>query len=289
MKPIVLDVVIPSLNEDGGTVAILESLLNQKDVEIKNIILPITLKFENPKNDLHEIIKNYAKVKYFDVKPEEFSHSLTREKAIREYCESNLIVLMSNDAKPMDEHAVYNLAKDVENKKCAYASGRQISVKNSLDKYFRERNYSTESYFVTKEDIERMQIMAFHSSDVFSCLDREIFIKINGYQGLNLITNEDMYYSYCLLQNGYSTKYAADAVVEHTHSNTLKEIYDRYYSIGEFYKQVKVFDGYKTESSGFSVAFSVLGKAFKHFDIKSIFLWLPNMASRYLGFKKGSK
>ena len=289
MEKIKLDVIIPSLNEDSGTLRILEQLKTQKNVEINKIVLPITMLIEKPENDLHENIKSAGNIVFFDVKPSEFSHSLTREKAIREYCKSRVVVMMSHDIKLIDENALYNIAKNVDNGTCAYAYGRQVCPKKCIEMYVREKNYPAESYLVKKEDIERLQTMAFFSSDAFSCLDRDVFIKIGGYQGQNLITNEDMFYSYYVLHNGYAKMYCADAVIEHFHKYKLKEIYHRYYTFGQFYKQVSLFDGYKNSSAGFSLAMRVLGQAFKHFDIQSIFMWLPNMASRYLGFKKGRK
>ena len=52
---------------------------------------------------------------------------------------------------------------------------------------------------------------------------------------------------------------------------------------------VKVFDKYKSVDSGVKLAIYVLLQALKHFDIRTMIRWLPDMTSRYLGMKKGKK
>ena len=131
--------------------------------------------------------------------------------------------------------------------------------------------------------------MAFFSSDAFSALDRNVFIKLNGYQGYNVMMGEDMLYSKFVLDNGYKKAYVAEAIVEHSHKYTLKQLYNRYYETGKFHKEVGFFKNYKTNDSGLKLALSVLGQALIHFDIIVIFRWLPDMAARYLGMRKGKK
>lgn len=285
---VTIDIVIPTYKNDDEIIALIESFKQQINVNINKIVLPITITGEEYDERIHKYCDE-NKVTYFDVKKEEFSHSLTREKAIREFCESKVVVLMSQDVKLNRVDALYNLVKDVDSGEVAYAYGRQICPKRSLEKFIRTKNYPAESYFVTKEDIDRMQVMAFFSSDAFSALDRDIFIKLNGYQGYDIMMNEDMLYSYFVLQAGYKKKYAADAEVIHFHKLSIKQLYARYYDTGRFYRDVKIFDNYKSTDSGMKLAFYTLGQCFKHFYIPGLFRWLPDMAARYLGMKKGKK
>ena len=285
---VTIDIVIPAYKNDDEIVSLIESFKQQINVNINKVILPITIAGEECDEKIHKYCDE-NKIVYFDVKKEEFSHSLTREKAIREYCESKVVVLMSQDVKLNKDDALYNLVKDVASGEVAYAYGRQICPKKSLEKFIRTKNYPAESYFVTKDDIDEMQIMAFFSSDAFSALDRDIFIKLNGYQGYDIMMNEDMLYSYFVLQGGYKKKYAADAEVIHFHKLSIKQLYARYYDTGRFYRDVKLFDNYKSTDSGMKLAFYTLGQCFKHFYIPGLFRWLPDMAARYLGMKKGKK
>lgn len=285
---VTIDIVIPTYKNYDEIVNLIESFKQQINVNINKIILPITISGEECDEKIHAYCKE-NNITYFDVNKDEFSHSLTREKAIKEFATSSVVVLMSQDVIFNKEDALYNLTKDVASKEVAYAYGRQICPKRSLEQFIRAKNYPSESYFVTKEDIDRMQIMAFFSSDAFSALDRDIFIKIGGYQGYDIMMNEDMLYSYFVLQNGFKKKYAADAEVIHFHKLSIKQLYARYYDTGRFYRDVKLFDNYKSTDSGMKLAFYTLGQCFKHFYIPGLFRWLPDMAARYLGMKKGKK
>ena len=131
--------------------------------------------------------------------------------------------------------------------------------------------------------------MTYFSSDAFSALNRKVFIKINGYQGYNVMMSEDMLYAKFVLDAGYKKAYVSEAQVEHSHKYTLKQLYNRYYETGKFHKEVKMFLSYKAEDSGLKLAFYVLGQALKHFNIPVLFRWLPDMTARYLGMRKGKK
>ena len=94
---------------------------------------------------------------------------------------------------------MYNLVKDIASGEVVYTFGRQICSKRRLERYVRAYNYPDTSYITTKDDIEKKQIKAFFASDVFAGLNRSVFLKLDGYKGLRLPTNEDMFYMYSLL------------------------------------------------------------------------------------------
>lgn len=263
------------------------AIKNQKEVNITKIVFSLTLSNENVDQEIISFMEENG-ISYFTVTQEKFSHSLTREKAIREYCDSEIVVLCSQDIKITDEYALKKLT-DALNDEVVYVYGRQTCNNHSIEKYIRKKNYPKEGYVVSKEDIDRLQIMAFFSSDAFSALDRNVFIKLNGYQGYNVMMGEDMLYSKFVLDNGYKKAYVAEAIVEHSHKYTLKQLYNRYYETGKFHKEVGLFKNYKTNDSGLKLALSVLGQALIHFDIIVIFRWLLDMAARYLGMRKGKK
>jgi rhamnosyltransferase len=195
--------------------------------------------------------------------------------------------MLSQDIKLADDMVFYNLVKDIHTGETAYNYAKQICTNNSIEKYIRERNYPDTSYIVSKDDIEKMQIMAFFASDACSAYDRDTFIHLGGYGGYNVMMNEDQLYSKILLDAGYKKKYCADAIVEHSHKYTLKQVYKRYYEVGLFYSEVGLFDTYKSANTGFKLALYVLCQAVKHLDIPAILRWLPDMAARYLGMKFG--
>ena len=282
-----LDIVCPCFKNLEQIKSLVEHLKLQKDVEIKSMVFPLTLSGEEVDNQIIDFLKENS-IKYFTETKETFSHSLTREKAIRDYCSCKLVVLISQDVIFFDENALHNLASKIDDE-YIYGFGRQICTNKSIEKYIRKKNYPETSYTVCKEDIERMQLMAFFTSDAFSCINRDKFIELDGYQGYNVMFAEDMLYSKFLLDKGYKKIYVADAVVEHSHKYTLKQLYKRYYETGKFHAEIKMFDQYKSTDSGMKLALYVLKEALKHFDIPVLFRWLPDMSARYLGMKKGRK
>jgi len=100
---------------------------------------------------------------------------------------------------------------------------------------------------------------------------------------------EDMLYSKFVLDAGYKKAYVGGAIVAHSHKFKLKELYNRYYETGKFHKEIGLFNQYKSTDSGMKLALYVLGQALIHFNIPVLFRWLPDMAARYLGMKKGKK
>ena len=282
-----LDVVCPIYKNLSQIESLVEHLKKQKNVDIKNMVFPLTLSNKEIDQQIIEFL-NKNNIKYFTETTDTFSHSLTREKAIKDYCSSKIVVLLSQDVILFDENALNILASKIDDE-FIYGFGRQICTNKSIEKYIRKKNYPEQSYIVDKSDIEKMQLMAFFASDAFSCVNRDKFIELDGYQGYNVMFAEDMLYSKFLLEKGYKKIYVADAVVEHSHRYTLKQLYNRYYETGKFHAEIKVFDQYKSTDSGMKLAFYVLKEALKHFDIPVLFRWLPDMSARYLGMKKGRK
>lgn len=288
MRTVKVDVLVPAYNGYNDLVELVAKFHTQRYIEIGNIVVPITLTNNENEAKLRKFCEENHIVT-FEVEPWYFSHSLTRQRAIKKYCTSDIVVLFSQDVRLNNDMAFYNLVKDIANGECVYAYGRQICPRKSIEKYIREKNYPMYSYFVSKEDIPEMQIMAFFASDAFSALNRKVFIEIGGYQDYDIMMSEDMLYSYFVLKAGYRKKYCADAVVIHWHRYSFRQLYKRYYDTGKFYNDVKIFDGYHSSESGMKLAIYVLKRCLREFYIIGLLRWLPDMAMRYLGMKRGRK
>lgn len=283
-----IDIVCPIYKNFDQLERLYSLLQKQVDVEIANYVFPLTISDDKEVDEKIKVFLKEHNIIYFEVTKDEFSHSLTREKAIRDYCKSDVVVLCSQDVIFFEEHALSRISEAI-NDEVVYAYGKQICTKKTIERYIREKNYPKESQIISSDDIEKLQLMAFFASDAFSALNRKVFIKINGYQGYNVMMAEDMLYSKFVLDAGYKKAYVAEAEVEHSHKFTLKQLYNRYYETGKFHKEVNLFNQYKAEDSGLKLAMYVLGQALKHFNIPVLFRWLPDMSARYLGMRKGKK
>lgn len=282
-----VDIVCPVYKSFENVKSLFGSLKFQKDVEIKRIIAALTVSDdENLDKQIEEYLKDNSVI-YFKTTKDEFSHSLTREKMIREYAQEDIVVLLTQDVVLGDEHSIYNLVKSIASKETAYNYGRQIVKKNCIEKYIRKKNYPLVSKVVSKA--ETMTIMDYFVSDSFSAIDRNVFLEVGGYQNKNLMMNEDQLYSFYLLEKGHKKGYVSDAVVEHFHKYKLKDLRERYFQSGRFYLENPEFKDLKTSGTGFKLSLFVFKEILIHFDLASFVLFLPNMLARYNGFKKGKK
>lgn len=287
MKAIEVDVVSPIYENYDDVSYLYESLKKQKNIILKNVVFPLTIGDKEKTDKLRQFIKDNNIVS-FEVEKKDFVHSLTRQKAIEEYCKSKCIVMVSQDVKIKDENALYNLVKSIDKDETVHNYGRQICTNHSIERYVRKKNYPDYSWVDSKETIKK-DIKPFFSSDAFSAYNRDVFIKLGGYNGYKVMMSEDMLYVYFALMAGYKKGYVSEAVVEHSHKYTIKQLYRRYYANGEFFRDVKLFDKYSTSGGGLKLALYVLGQSLIHFNIPALIRWLPDMAARYIGMKKGRK
>ena len=280
-----IDVVCPLYKAENEIVGFLQRLKNQSGVQICKTVFPVT-----ESEGWEETVKILEKsgCSWFLVKAEEFSHSLTREKALFEYCESDIVLMMSQDVIVENADSVLRLVERV-NEEVAYAYGRQICKEKTIEYYVRKKNYGKVSETVEKDDIQRLQLRAFFSSDAFAAYYRPTFLTLNGYDHVPMMMSEDKYYSKKVLENGYKKAYVAEAVVEHSHKFTIRQLYRRYYQTGIWFGEHKEFDEYKTTDSGLKLAWYVFKNALKDFNIPVLFRFIPDMLARFLGMKKGKK
>lgn len=278
-----VDVFCPLYNAKDYIERLINGIKIQKGVQINKIVFGVT---ESTDGTL-DLVKTHEQVDYFVVKKKEFSHSLVREKGMS-LCVSPVVIFLSQDVIIENENAFYELSKVIDDK-TVYAYGRQLVKKKTVEYYTRKYNYPDKSSTVTKDDIERLQLKAFFSSDAFAAYNREVFFKLNGYDNIPMMFNEDMYYAKKILETGYTKAYVAEAEVVHSHKFTLKMLYRRYRTTGTWFKEHKEFQNYKATDSGVKLALFVLGQALKDFNIPVLFRWLPDMTARYLGMKKGKR
>ncbi len=279
-----VDIVCPLYHADAYIDRFLDGLALQKEVTINNVVFALTVD-DTPTDYVKERIER-AGYTYFEVPAEKFSHSLTRERAIREYCTQKVVVMMSQDVILRGKYAIRNLASAIMGD-VVFAYGRQTVRGKTIERYIRDTNYEDASYIIGHEDIERLQLRAFFASDAFSAYHRPTFLRLGGYGGGHMMMNEDMFYAKRILEAGLQKAYVSSAIVEHSHKFKLKQLYRRYYDTGVWFAEHPEFNTYKTTDSGLALAKRVFVKALKNFNIPVLLRFLPDMAARYLGMKRG--
>ena len=114
-----IDIVCPIYKGFHYLEPLYNSFLVQKKVNIKNVVFAITDSQDDEMDKIREFVKE-KNITNFVVSKEEFSHSLTREKAIKEYCSSKCVIMLSQDVKLTNEDVFFNLVKDIDEGNTVY-------------------------------------------------------------------------------------------------------------------------------------------------------------------------
>lgn len=258
------------------------SLLMQKEVNLSDIKYILT----NTNDGLEKKIEKLEKAKISVVESKDFSHSLVREKAALE-SDSDIFVFITQDIIIKDELWLKKFVTPIIEGKCESAYSRQICDNLSIERYTRMKNYPIESRIVTKEDTKELGIKTFFFSDAASAVSAKIYKELNAYDGKDLLTNEDMYFAYKLINAGYRKMYNAEASVIHSHDYKFKELFKRYFDQGVFLKDNDYLNNFNANSSAKDLLFFILKESFKEKNFKAISNIIPNFAARYLGNKLG--
>ncbi len=276
-----IDIICPLYNAENDIEKLDESLKKQKNIQLNSIKYILTESKDNTEKKLSGL-----NLKFKKIKKEEFSHSLTREKAAFD-SDADIVVFITQDVKIKRDDWLYYLVKDIEEGTVDACYSRQICDNNTIEKYTRECNYPATSKIVSKEDIEKLGLKTFFFSDAASAIKRETFVKLNGYDHKNLIISEDMYIAYKLIMNGYKIKYCAESQVVHSHEFTLKQYYNRYKDTGKFFKENSYLNKYKVNKAGGSMAIYILKRAIQDRNWNVLIKYVPNMITRFVGMKIG--
>ena len=227
-----VDVVIPTY-KPGKKFSRLLKMLQRQTWPVGKIIVMNTEKsfwnehgFEGIKNlEVHHLTK------------EEFDHGETRNRGMR-FSRADIVVFMTDDAVPADEHLIEALVKAFEQRgpegeAVIMAYARQLPDKDCplAERYTRSFNYPEESCVKTRADLEQMEIKTFFASNVCCAYDREKFWFQGGFIR-RTIFNEDMIFAgKALLQDDYAVAYAAGARVIHSHNYNCRQQFKRNFDL----------------------------------------------------------
>ncbi|MBN1046670.1 glycosyltransferase [Clostridium botulinum] len=280
-----ISIICPLYNAENYIYNLNKNLLSQE--REPNQELEILYVLTRSKDKSEEILKE-LNCNYCMIEPKDFSHSKTREMMVS-FASGDIIVFISQDVKMKNKLWLKNLVTPIISGECEASFSRQICENNSIEKYTREKNYPEESRVASKKDIEKYGLLTFFYSDASSAVNAKIYRELNAYDGKDMPTNEDMYFAHKLIHAGYRIKYCADSEVYHSHDFTFKQLYNRYYDTGVFFKENSYLIKYKGNESGFTLAKYVFKRALKERNIKVIFSLLPNFGVRYIAMKIGQK
>ena len=284
-KEATVSVVIPTLNA-GKTLKEVLSALMKQDYTIEKILVVDSSSVD----ETVEICLEYENVLAISIPKEEFDHGRTRDMALRQ-TESELVVFLTQDAVPADETFVSKLIAPLSDCSIAVSVGRQLPNRNATrtEALVRNYNYPPISSVRTAEDIPRLGIKAFFSSDSCAAYRRDVYLQLGGFD-YPLKSNEDMFFAARALRNGYRVAYTADACVYHSHDFSLREQYERNYLQGyEIERHRALLGEASLNSEGMQLVKTVSSVLLKEKRLGAVLCFGLDCAARWLGNRNGKK
>lgn len=170
------------------------------------------------------------------IEPTQFNHGGTRRWA-SELVDADTLIYLTQDAIPARADTFANIVTDLHAEvDIGVAYGRQLPHPDAglLGAQSRRFNYPAQSRTKCMSDAPELGIKTCFSSDSFSAYKYEVLLAVGGFPD-DVIGSEDAYVAARMLLSGYAVRYAAEAMVHHSHDYTMFEEFRRYFDIGVFY------------------------------------------------------
>ena len=175
----VVDVIVPVYRPDDKFYKLLQQLKQQTWPVHRIILMNTEKKFWDEFWKTREGL-NMENLEVHHISKAEFDHGGTRNQGVS-YSEADVIVLMTDDAVPEDDHLIANLVKGFQRKgpngemvSSVYA--RQLPAPDCriVERYTRSFNYPEESRVKTKADLAAMGIKTYFCSNVCCAYDAKV-------------------------------------------------------------------------------------------------------------------
>ena len=275
-------VIIPTLNAGQDLPRLLQALRGQT-VPCETLVID-----SSSSDNTAGIAKSFG-AKIITIKQEDFDHGGTRSLAAQQ-AEGDVIVFLTQDAMPSDEHAVENLIRPFERAEVGAAYGRQLPGPGAspFAEHMRLFKYPAHACVKSAADRDTCGIETPFLSDSFSAYRKKALQKI-GFFKQGIIFAEDVYAGARLILAGYSIAYVPEAAVYHSHNHTMLEECRRYFDTAVFYETEdwigKAFGTNRGEAWRYMKSeFAYLRK---HGNSFIIFEFFPRTALRVIGFGLG--
>lgn len=190
------------------------------------VIIPVS----SSKDNSLEVAQNLFDIVY---EVENFNHGRTRHEAALK-ANHEVLVFMTQDVTPYDEQWLKNLVCGLS-KDVVASYSRQIAYEDAspLERLVRVFNYPDKDRLCNKESKDIWKRKTIFYSDAASATDRDFYFMVDGYN-FDCNTNEDVVYASKVINTGKSILYNSKSKVLHSHDFKIRDLWNRYYSIGKF-------------------------------------------------------
>ena len=290
----IVDIVIMTYRPSQKFVLLLESLLNQS-YNINKIYIINTnedefyINLDNlTKTTVKELLNNKI-INLINIKSNEFDHGASRN-IILKYSNADYVVFFTNDAVPYDNNLINNLVEGIDKDisiKASYA--RQIPFNNAYykEKLIRGYNYPNYDIIKSKDTLDLYGIKNYYMSNVCAIYDYKYFKQNNGFKE-NIILNEDTYFAYKIINDGYKVLYNSKVLVYHSHNYSYIKQFKRYFDIGVSHNEDEiVLKNIDSNKEGFYLFKKVIFEMLKHFKLFETLDFIIDLIFRFIGFTIG--
>ena len=229
-----ISVIIPTLNAEKWLDSLLTMLASQTILPSEILVI------DSDSTDATRRIARHHNARVKKIAREQFDHGGTRTMAAA-MTESEIIVYMTQDAIPVNEHALEHLVNSLLNDELnAAAYGRQLASANAnfFSKHLRQVNYPESSHVRCWKDRHVFGFRTIFISNSFAAYRRDV-LAAHGFFAQQLLFGEDTLAVAKLLENGYCVAYVSNACVYHSHNYTITQDIRRYFDIGVFHSDHK--------------------------------------------------
>ena len=162
---------------------------------------------------------------------DEFNHGLTRERA-RRHLGTAITVFMTPDAYPTDAGFIARLTQPLREGRAEIAYGRQLARDDAdlLERMGREFNYPGRSHVRVAGDWPAFGSYTHFCSNACAAWWTPALDAVGGFK--TTLVSEETVATAEILSRGGRIAYVAEAVVEHSHRQTLKDAFQRQFDVG---------------------------------------------------------
>lgn len=225
MKPYV-SIVIPTRNVGDRFDIVLKAIFGNKvDFDFEVIVVD-----SGSTDNTKEIISKYP-VRLIEIPAHSFSHGGSRNLGAQN-AKGDIIVFLTGDAVPKDEHWLLNLVKNFTDENIAGVYSRQVPEKNSscFERFFLHHVYPDHKIIKDSINPEDCIVKDILFSDVSSAMRKAEWEK-NKFKE-DLIMSEDSAWSRGMLLEGKKIIYTPVSVVYHSHNYSPIGIFKRSFDDG---------------------------------------------------------
>ena len=221
-----ISVIIPTLNASRVIGPLLSGLLSQDLQPVEIVVVD-----SSSEDDTTRIAEHFG-ARTRIIPKNTFNHGRTRNQAALE-TEGDTLVFMTQDALPAHNTLLRYLTAPLQDPDIAATYARQIPRPDAslLEVFTRHFNYPEQAAVKSMNDLRKLGIKTFFSSNVCSSMKKECFIKVGMFPE-TVRANEDMVITAKYITNGFKVAYVPEAQVIHSHKYSLLRQYRRYYNIG---------------------------------------------------------